>query len=213
MLIERLAGGRERLVLEPGRRIVGNAGLLLTRVEYTKVAGERTFALVDAAMNDLMRLPVRRLARGACGARGWQPGTYDIAGLICESGDVLARDRALALDSGSLLAILSAGAYGSSMSSNYNSRARAAEVMVDGDQAHLIRRREAIADLWALEQRLPWIHRPGEQRNPLLAGLRCPPCPANAAAATVGQLPYAPNPVAEHHLVSNQYQFDGCRAK
>lgn len=156
ILISRLGGRREKLMLEPGRRIVGNSGLLLSRVEYTKTAGERNFALIDAAMNDLMRPALYQAWHEVRAVREDAPAaSYDIAGPVCESGDVLARDRALPIAAGSLLAILSAGAYGSSMSSNYNTRARAAEVMVDGAQTHLIRRREVLADLWRDESVLP----------------------------------------------------------
>ncbi len=152
ILIDRLQGRKERLLLEPGRRIVGNAGLLLAQVEYTKTAGAREFALIDAAMNDLMRPALYqawhevRAVRDSGVAR-----TYDLAGPVCESGDILARDRQLAIGEGSLVAFLSAGAYGSSMSSNYNTRPRPAEVLVDGAQVHLIRRREPLEDLWADE--------------------------------------------------------------
>jgi diaminopimelate decarboxylase len=148
---------KQEILLEPGRSIVGNAGLLLTRVEYLKHGEARNFAIVDAAMNDLMRpalydawhevVPVR--PDGATKLR------YEIVGPVCESGDFLARDRELALGEGDLLAIMSAGAYGMAMSSNYNSRPRAAEVMVDGSRVHLIRQRERTADLHAGERLLP----------------------------------------------------------
>jgi diaminopimelate decarboxylase len=151
-------GARCGLVFEFGRSIVGNAGVLLTRVEYLKSNAERRFAIVDAAMNDLMRpalyeawhdvLPVE--ARGAGPAQ-----VYDIVGPVCESGDWLARGRRLALAEGDLLAIASAGAYGMTMSSNYNTRPRAAEVIVDGSHAHLVRERESVESLFALERRLP----------------------------------------------------------
>jgi diaminopimelate decarboxylase len=157
-LRQRLAGRKERLILEPGRSLVGSGGLLLTRVEYLKPGEAKHFAIVDAAMNDLLRpalydayhevLPVAEGSRG--------PGRrYDVVGPVCESGDFLARDRELALAEGDLLAIMSAGAYGMSMSSNYNSRPRAAEVMADGAQWHLIRSRESIAGLFAGEHPLP----------------------------------------------------------
>ncbi len=146
------------LVFEFGRSIVGNAGVLLTRVEYLKSNAGRRFAIVDAAMNDLMRpalydawhdvLPVE--ARDAGPAQ-----VYDIVGPVCESGDWLARGRRLAIAEGDLLAIASAGAYGMAMSSNYNTRPRAAEVIVDGRDAHLVRERESIESLFALERRLP----------------------------------------------------------
>jgi diaminopimelate decarboxylase len=147
----------QRLVFEPGRWLVGNAGLLLTRVEYLKPGASRNFAIVDAAMNDLMRpslyeawhpvQPVRPVEAPAH--------RYDIVGPVCESGDWLARDRELAIASGDLLAIGAAGAYGMSMSSNYNTRPRAAEVMIDGGAMHEVRARERIADLYAHESRLP----------------------------------------------------------
>ena len=155
VLIDRLQGRSERLLLEPGRRIVGNAGLLLTRVEYTKTAGTREFALIDAAMNDLMRPALYQAWHEVRAVRTSGPvRRYDLAGPVCESGDILARDRDLSLGEGSLLAFLSAGAYGSSMSSNYNTRPRPAEVMVDGSTTHLIRRRQALEDLWS-DERVP----------------------------------------------------------
>ncbi|MGC2166658.1 MAG: diaminopimelate decarboxylase [Gallionella sp.] len=146
-----------KLVFEPGRVLVGNAGVLLTRVEYLKHGGEKNFAIVDAAMNDLMRpalydayheiLPLVRRQSAVT--------TYDIVGPICETGDFIGRDRELNIDSQDLLAVLSAGAYGMSMSSNYNTRPRAAEVMVDGGNVHLIRERESVAQLYAGEKLLP----------------------------------------------------------
>ncbi len=151
-------GASYELVFEFGRSLVGNAGVLLTRVEYLKRNADRGFAVVDAAMNDLMRpalydawhgvLPVR--PRDAASARRW-----DIVGPVCESGDWLARGRELALAEGDLLAIASAGAYGMAMASNYNTRPRAAEVIVDGSDAHLVREREPLESLFALERRLP----------------------------------------------------------
>jgi len=154
-----LQGHRERLILDPGRSIVGNAGLLLTRVEYVKPGPARSFLVVDAAMNDLMR-PALYDAWHAVNAvhepsPGARPTTYDVVGPICESGDFLAKERPLVAGAGDLLAVMSAGAYGMSMSSNYNSRPRAAEVLVDGADAHLVRRREAVQDLFALDRILP----------------------------------------------------------
>jgi diaminopimelate decarboxylase len=155
-----VAGRREQLLFEPGRSLVGNAGLLLTRVELLKHGEEKNFAVVDAAMNDLAR-PALYDAYHAIqkvGAGGTAPPAvkcYEIVGPICESGDFLGHDRDLALSPGDLLAILSAGAYGMAMSSNYNTRPRAAEVMVDGDGVHLIRRRETVPELFALESCLP----------------------------------------------------------
>ncbi len=157
VLIERIGARRHKLLLEPGRVLTGNAGLLLTRVEYLKHGTDKNFAVVDAAMNDLLRpalydawhdvLPVT--------VSGGVARTYEIVGPVCESSDFLARERALALREGDLLAIMSAGAYGMSMSSNYNTRPRAAEVMVDGDALYLIRERETIAELIAREILLP----------------------------------------------------------
>jgi diaminopimelate decarboxylase len=149
ILIDRLKGRSEHLLLEPGRRIIGNAGLLLTRVEYTKTAGDKRFALVDAAMNDLMRPALYEAWHEvrAVKKEGSEQ-VFDIAGPVCESGDILARDRLLEVHEGSLLAILSAGAYGSSMSSNYNTRPRPAEVLIQDTRAMLIRNRETLSTLW-----------------------------------------------------------------
>ena len=146
----------QQILLEPGRSLVGNAGLLLTRVEYLKHGDARNFAVVDAAMNDLIR---PALYDGYHEIRPVRPSTaasrrYEIVGPICESGDFLAHDRELALSEGDLLAVMSAGAYGMSMSSNYNSRARAAEVMVDGGKVQLIRERERVEELFAGERLL-----------------------------------------------------------
>ncbi len=156
-LLDCVGERRQEILLEPGRSLVGNAGLLLTRVEYLKHGNTRNFAVVDAAMNDLIRpalydayLEVRQVVPSTAGSR-----RYDIVGPVCETGDFLARDRELALTEGDLLAVMSAGAYGMSMSSNYNSRARAAEVMVDGADIHLIRERERIEDLISGERLLP----------------------------------------------------------
>jgi len=145
------------LMFEPGRSIVGNAGILVTRVEYLKRTDVKNFAIVDAAMNDQLRPALYEAWMGAVPVQP-RPGAtehYDIVGPICESGDWLARDRALALLPGDMLAITSSGAYGRAMSSNYNSRARAAEVMVDGDRAYEVRRRESIAELFSGESTLP----------------------------------------------------------
>jgi diaminopimelate decarboxylase len=155
----KLGNRKVKLVFEPGRALVGNAGVLLTKVEYLKHTESKNFAIVDAAMNDLMR---PALYDAYHDIQAVQPRkddtaalTYEIVGPVCESGDFLGHDRALALVEGDVLAIMSAGAYGMSMSSNYNTRPRAAEVMVDGDQCHLIRKREKITDLFALETCLP----------------------------------------------------------
>ena len=147
---------RERVIFDPGRSIVGNAGLLLTRVEYVKLCEARNFLIVDAAMNDLIRAPLYnawhevRAVREAEG--GAASAVYDVVGPVCESADFLARERRLAAREGDLLAIFSAGAYGMVMSSNYNSRPRSAEVLVQGARADLVRRRESIDELFAAEQ-------------------------------------------------------------
>lgn len=155
-----LAGRRETLIVDPGRAIVGNAGALLTRVEYLKSGAEKSFLVVDAAMNDLIRpalygawhdvLPARQADEAAPKA------VYDVVGPVCESADFLARDRTLAARPGDLLAVMSAGAYAMVMSSNYNTRPRVAEVMVDGAAAHLVRRRESVAELFAGESIPTW---------------------------------------------------------
>jgi diaminopimelate decarboxylase len=154
-----LAGRAQTLIVDPGRAIVGNAGVLLARVEYVKRSAEKNFLVVDAAMNDLIRpalygawhevLPVRAPQAPAGGA-------YDVVGPVCESADFLAKDRALAAQQGDLLAVMSAGAYAMVMSSNYNSRPRAAEVLVDGGRAHLVRRRETTSELFAAESIPAW---------------------------------------------------------
>jgi diaminopimelate decarboxylase len=149
--------GQMSVMFEPGRSIVGNAGVLLTRVEYLKPGETKNFAIVDAAMNDLARPAMYEAWMGVVPVRpraGPAP-SYDLVGPVCESGDWLARERALALEPGDLLAIASAGAYGMSMASNYNSRGRAAEVMVDGATAWCVRSREPLESLYALESRLP----------------------------------------------------------
>ena len=156
-LLEKLVDRKFRILLEPGRALVGNAGLLLTKVEYLKHGETKNFALVDAAMNDLMRpalydayhaiLPVKENTGIAQ--------RYEIVGPVCESGDFLGHDRHLHLAEGDLLAVMSAGAYGMSMSSNYNTRPRAAEIIVQKNNTHLIREREKIPQLFALERLLP----------------------------------------------------------
>ena len=157
-VLERLGNTDFEVLLEPGRAIVGNAGILVTQVEYLKPTAHKNFAIVDAAMNDLVRpslysawqeiIPVNQLSNAP-------EHLWDIVGPVCETGDFLGKDRMLKLAQGDLLAIRSSGAYGFSMSSNYNSRPRVAEVMVDGDQVYLIRERENIAQLWAGEHLLP----------------------------------------------------------
>jgi diaminopimelate decarboxylase len=156
-ILKLTAGRKEKLLFEPGRSLVGNAGILLTRVEVLKPGSEKNFAIIDAAMNDLMRpalydayhaiVPVvERNSASQC---------WEVVGPVCESGDFLGHARELAIDSGDLLAILSAGAYGMTMSSNYNTRPRAAEILVDGTQMHVARQREEISQLFALEAVLP----------------------------------------------------------
>ena len=139
--------------IEPGRAIAGNAGILVTRVEYLKRNGQKNFAIVDAAMNDLMRPALYQAYHDivAVQPRDGNAESWDIVGPVCESGDVLGTGRDLRLEQNDLLAIRSAGAYGFSMSSNYNSRPRAAEVMVDGDRFKTIRKRETLDDLLAAE--------------------------------------------------------------
>lgn len=158
-VIERLANYPHlTLVFEPGRAIMANAGVLLTKVEFLKPGQEKNFAIVDAAMNDLIRpalysawmniIPVQLKPQLASQ-------TYDVVGPVCETSDFLGKDRQLAIEPGDLLVVRSAGAYGFTMSSNYNSRPRAAEVLVDGDVVHLARQREQWDDLWRGEQLLP----------------------------------------------------------
>ncbi|WP_050461626.1 diaminopimelate decarboxylase [Herbaspirillum autotrophicum] len=150
---EKYAGKAIKVMFEPGRSIVGNAGVLITEVQYLKHGETKNFAVVDAAMNDLMRPALYEAWHGVKTVRE-QSGTaqvYDVVGPVCESGDWLARSRSLAIEPGALLALMSAGAYGMTMASNYNTRGRAAEVLVDGDRVHLIRRRETPAELFALE--------------------------------------------------------------
>lgn len=157
-IVDKLGERGLEILVEPGRAIAGNAGVLLTKVEYIKPQLQKSFAIVDAAMNDLLR-PALYSA--------WQkiipvvprddvePRRFDVVGPVCESSDFLGKDRELAIAAGDLLAVRSAGAYSFGMASNYNSRPRVAEVMVDGDQAHLVRARETIEDLWRGEVVLP----------------------------------------------------------
>lgn len=156
-ILAKLAHKNVKVLFEPGRALVGNAGVLLTKVEYLKHTESKNFAIVDAAMNDLMRPALYDAYHDivAVNPRKGDSETYEIVGPVCESGDFLGHDRTLNLAEGDLLAIKSAGAYGMSMASNYNTRGRAAEVMVDDDKIHLIRQREKVADLFALEQLLP----------------------------------------------------------
>lgn len=146
------------IVLEPGRAIVGNAGVLLTRVEYLKSTPDKQFAIVDAAMNDLIRPALYDAWQEIVAAQsipGREAQRYDVVGPVCESADCLGRDRELAVGEGDLLVVRSAGAYGFAMSSTYNSRPRPAEVMVAGSRSHLVRRREVVDDLWAGECPIP----------------------------------------------------------
>jgi diaminopimelate decarboxylase len=154
-LAQHLADKNMQILIEPGRAIVANAGVLVTKVEYLKTTKDKNFAIVDAAMNDLIRpslyaawqniLPVNRQSNTA-------PKLYDIVGPICETGDFLGKQRELAIQQGDLLAVRSSGAYGFTMSSNYNTRPRAAELLVDGDTVHEIRQRETIESLYELEK-------------------------------------------------------------
>jgi diaminopimelate decarboxylase len=149
--------GHLDIVLEPGRSLVGNAGILLTTVEYLKPGAEKNFCIVDAAMTELMRPALYEAYHGIVPiqTKAVKSVTYDVVGPVCESGDWLGRDRTLAIEEGDLLAILSAGAYGFVMASNYNTRPKPAEIMVDGKNVYLIRARENVADLFASEMVLP----------------------------------------------------------
>lgn len=158
-LSERLQG-RETLevIFEPGRAIVANAGVLLTRVEFLKQGQEKNFAIVDAAMNDLLRPSLYTAWQDIIPIQQGSPHPqrlYDVVGPVCETGDFLGKDRSLAISEGDVLAIRSAGAYGFVMSSNYNSRCRVAEVMVDGCDSYLVRKREEVEQLWQGESVLP----------------------------------------------------------
>ena len=154
VLAARFKGRHEKLLLEPGRSLVGNAGLLLTRVEYLKPGEDKNFAIVDAAMNDLMRPALYEAYHEivAVKQRSGPAQRYDIVGPICETGDFLGFARDLAIEEGDLLALLSAGAYGMSMASNYNSRPRAAEILIDKNKIHLIRERETQDSMMAGER-------------------------------------------------------------
>jgi diaminopimelate decarboxylase len=150
----------QRILLEPGRALVGNAGILLTRIEYLKRGEEKNFAIVDAAMNDLIRPALYEAWHEVKTVKQPAPGStaavYDVVGPVCETGDFLAQERTLAVQPGDLLAVMSAGAYGMVMSSNYNSRPRAAEVLVSGSSLHLARRRESLEELYAQESVPKW---------------------------------------------------------
>ncbi|MBY8301122.1 diaminopimelate decarboxylase [Vibrio fluvialis] len=157
-LLSRLANHQDlELIFEPGRAIAANAGVLLTRVEFLKHTEHKNFAIIDAAMNDLMRPALYQAWQDIVpvSPREGAALTYDLVGPVCETGDFLGKDRSLVLKQGDLLAVRSAGAYGFAMSSNYNTRTRAAEVIVDGDKTHLVRQREELSSLWALESLLP----------------------------------------------------------
>lgn len=154
----RLKNADIELLIEPGRAIVGNAGVLITKVEYLKQTGHKNFAIVDAAMNDLLRPSLYSAWQEIVPLQlrdDVEAAEYDIVGPVCETGDFLGKERSLALDAGDLLAVRSAGAYGFSMSSNYNSRPRPVELMVDGADVHVVRRREMIDELFQQESLLP----------------------------------------------------------
>lgn len=156
-LLDKLAGRGLQVVLEPGRRLVGNAGLLLTRIEYLKQGEAKNFAIIDAAMNDLMRPALYEAWHdiNPVVPRSGVATEYDVVGPVCETGDFLGQARPLTVEAGDLLAVMSAGAYGMAMASNYNTRPRAVEVMVDGDKIHVIRQRETVEQLYAGESILP----------------------------------------------------------
>ena len=156
-MLQALRNRQLKIILEPGRRLVGNAGVLITKIEYLKHGEEKNFAIIDAAMNDLSRPALYDAWHDIVPVipRGGEPDVWEIVGPICESSDFLGHARTLTIEPGDLLAVMSAGAYGMVMSSNYNTRPRAAEVMVDGDQTHLIRRRETVEELYANESMLP----------------------------------------------------------
>ncbi|MCG7599476.1 diaminopimelate decarboxylase [Halomonas sp. McH1-25] len=161
-LLERLSAwdGERNLTLlfEPGRSIAANAGVLLTRIEYLKPGETKNFAIVDAGMNDLIRPSLYQAWQAIIPVDTRAPrdaATYDVVGPVCETGDFLGKDRELAVEANDLLAVRSSGAYGFVMASNYNSRPRPAEIMVDGNRTHLVRRRERLEDLWAGETLLP----------------------------------------------------------
>jgi diaminopimelate decarboxylase len=156
-LFERLGARRIRVLFEPGRSLVGNTGVLLTRVEYLKHSPARNFAVVDAGMNDLVRPALYDAWHEVLPVAHREAGTrrYDVVGPVCESADFVAKDRALTVAAGDLLAIMSAGAYGMAMSSNYNSRPRPPEIIVDGSSSRLVRDRETVTSLFASERLLP----------------------------------------------------------
>lgn len=154
-VLARLDNPDIELVMEPGRAIVGNAGILVTQIEYLKTTGAKNFAIIDAGMNDLLRPSLYSAWQEIVGVtprHDVPEKVYDIVGPVCETGDFLGKDRSLAISAGDFLAVRSAGAYGFSMSSNYNSRPRPAELMVDGDDVHVVRRRETLDELYAHER-------------------------------------------------------------
>jgi diaminopimelate decarboxylase len=163
-VVERLNGRDVEILIEPGRAIAGNAGILLTKVLYLKHNEHKNFAVVDAAMNDLMRpslynawqdiVPLQQREDESSENQGIVK-TYDVVGPICETGDFLGKERELAVEQGDYLVVRSAGAYGFSMSSNYNSRPRVAEIIVDGDLAHIVRERESVDQLFSGESLIP----------------------------------------------------------
>jgi diaminopimelate decarboxylase len=154
--VEERGYGNLEVLLEPGRSLVGNAGVLLTEVEYLKTGSDKNFCIVNAAMNDLMRPALYEAYHAIVPTQtsNVSPRLYDVVGPVCESGDWLGKDRMLAISEGDVLAILSAGAYGFVMASNYNTRGRAAEVMIDGNQAFLVRERETVSSLYEKERTL-----------------------------------------------------------
>lgn len=157
-LIERLSQHQDiELIFEPGRAIAANAGILVTKVEFLKHTEYKNFAIIDAAMNDLMRPALYQAWQAIVpvAPRQGREKVYDLVGPVCETGDILGEGRELVLEQGDLLAVRSAGAYGFSMSSNYNSRVRAAEIMVDGSKQYVVREREKLESLWAIENTLP----------------------------------------------------------
>ena len=156
-MLQELRERKLKIILEPGRRLVGNAGVLVTRVEYLKAGEIKNFSIIDAAMNDLARVALYDAWHDIAPVvpRNSHTRVWEIVGPICESSDFLGRNRPLALEPGDLLAVMSAGAYGMAMSSNYNTRPRVAEIMVDGQTTHLIRRRETVEELYSLESTLP----------------------------------------------------------
>lgn len=158
VVLEKMAGRPHTLLFEPGRSIVANAGVLLTRIEYLKTGSTKNFAIIDAAMNDLLRPALYQAWMNIVPAAenpAAETAVYDVVGPVCESADFLGKNRELAVSAGDLLAVMSAGAYGFTMSSNYNTRNRAAEVMVDGDRTHLVRARETYEYQLQLENTLP----------------------------------------------------------